>query len=616
MKKFLWLIIIAISALLMLTACGGRQTSIQSEPEGREPTQTQPGDQSSGRSPVYPAQVSYIGDSKWGYIDSSGKFVLRPDYSSAQRFQANGLAVAGKDGKAGLIDYTGKFVVEPVYQNIGDFSDGLAIVQDDDGFSVMDAQGKTISGKYPFIGDYKEGRARYYTESQGGETLYGYLGENGQTAITPAFEYTYDFNGGLAIVKLPKDGYSIIDRSGKRLRTLTYSYVMDISDGMIPFMPHQDGKYGYLNSKGDVAIEPVFLTAEGFMGGTAVVNASADFAVNKYGLIDKKGKYLIKPQYNEILQLGEGMVALGLAIDPKNTFAGSKYALATSEGTVLTDFIFYGLEKFNSGVASVHDNTSTFFIDKQGKRVESLPSADGIGKLELLDSLIYADIDHRPYYMNKQGETVFRPSSAITLKSGVNVSEEKFRPNRNYLVYYPVLGNLKDLKVQETINTKLRDMWIDKKIKPTDNLDYSYEGNFKIGFNRKNLLELQKSAYDYPFGAAHGMPVMDYVHIDTKTGSFYQLEDLFKDGSDYVKVLSDILKKQIDEHAEEMGIWPDSYKGIRPDQPFFLSSEALMLYFTPYEIAPYAAGFPTFTVPFAEISDIINKNGSFWMSFN
>jgi hypothetical protein len=616
MKKFLWLMFIALTVLLMLAACNGRQASVQSEADSREPQQTQPGDQSTGRISIYPAPVSYIGDSKWGYIDTSGKFVLKPDYSSTERFQPNGLAVAGKEGKVGLIKYTGKFVVEPVYQSIGDFSDGLAIAQDENGFSVIDAKGNIISGMYPFIGDYKEGRAVYYVELQGGNIRYGYLGENGQTAIAPVYEYAFDFNGGLATAKLPNDGYVIIDKSGNKLKTLNYNYVTNISDGMIPFSPYQDGKFGYLNSKGDVAIEPMFLTAEGFRDGTAVVNAAADFTVNKYGLIDKKGKYLIKPQYNEILQLGEGMVALGLAIDPKNTFAGSKYALATSEGTVLTDFIFYGLEQFNNGAASVYDNTSTFFIDKQGKRVESLPSADGIGKLELLDSLVYADIDKRPYYMNRRGEIVYRPSSAITLKSGVNVSEEKFRPNRNYLVYYPVLGNLKDLKVQDSINTKLRDMWIDKKIIPTDNLDYSYEGDFKIGFNRKNLLELQKSAYDYPFGAAHGMPTMDYVHIDTRTGAFYQLEDLFKDGSDYVKVLSDILKKQIAEHGEEMGVWPDSYKGIKPDQPFFLSSEALMLYFEPYEIAPYAAGFPTFTVPFAEISDIIDKNGSFWLSFN
>lgn len=619
MKRCYFTICVLLSAAILLTACGirnsvgGRESALQRNQEG---TSLVLNGEGSSPAELYPALVGYLGTPRWGYIDNSGKFVLQPVFSSAGRFQANGLAVAGKDGKAGLINTEGKFVVAPAYQNISDFSDGLAVAQDESGFLVLDAHGSVLSEKYPYIGQYKEGRAPFYINMQDGNILYGYLGENGQPAIQPTYEYVLDFDGGLAVVKLPNDGYAIIDRSGKTLKSLNYSYVMGISEGMIPFVPVQGGKYGYLNTKGDVVIEPAFLTAEGFKDGTAVVNASADFSVNKIGLIDKNGHYLIKPLYNEILQLGEGMVALGLAIDPKNIFAGSKYALATKDGTILTDFIFYGMEPFQKGVASVHDNASTWFIDKQGNKVEQLVSADGIGKLELLDSLVYADIDRRPYYTTRQGDVVYRPSPAITLRSGVKVAEEKYRPNRNYLVYYPVLYSLPDLKVQESVNLKLRDMWIDKKIKPTDNLDYSYEGDFKIGFNRKNLLELQKSAYDYPFGAAHGMPIMEYAHVDTKTGTFYKLEDLFKDGSDYIGVLSAIVKEQIKEHGEEMGVWPDSYKGIKHDQPFFLSGDALMLYFEPYEIAPYSSGFPTFTIPFTDISDIIDKKGSFWLSFN
>jgi hypothetical protein len=619
-----WFVLWACILLILLpAACGVRQEGggkgspiSTGEGSGKE-SPISAGDGSAQRMALYPAQVSFLVEGKWGYIDDTGKFALSPVYSSARRFQANGLAVAGRDGKVGLIDPSGKFVVQPVYQDIGDFSDGLAIVMDEGGFSVMDSRGNILSEKYPFIGKYKEGRAPYYIAAQGGGLLYGYLGENGKTAIVPAYQSAGDFDGGIAVVELANNHSAIIDRSGKILRELKYSYVGSASDGMLPFVPDQNtGRYGYLDSKGEVAIKPAFITAQDFMDGAAVVDASSDYTTHKMGLIDKKGAYLIKPQYNDILQLGEDRAAVGVAADPKNIFAGSRYALATREGTLLSDFSFYGMEPFAQGVASVYDNFSTYFIDKQGKRADSLPAVEGIGTLELLDGLIYADIDQRPFYLNRKGETVYRPESSVTLKSGVKVSEERYRPNRNYLVHYPALSDLKDLKVQENINAKLRNMWIDKGIKPEDNLDYSYTGEFKIGFNRKNLLELEKSAYDYPFGAAHGMPVMQYAHVDTRTGAFYQLEDLFKDGSDYVKVLSDILRKQINEHGEEMGVWPDSYKGIKPDQPFFLSGDALMLYFEPYEIAPYAAGFPTFTVPFTEIADIIDKTGSFWRSFN
>ncbi|MGI6668722.1 MAG: RsiV family protein [Acetivibrionales bacterium] len=103
-------------------------------------------------------------------------------------------------------------------------------------------------------------------------------------------------------------------------------------------------------------------------------------------------------------------------------------------------------------------------------------------------------------------------------------------------------------------------------------------------------------------------------------GAFYNLEDLFKKGSDYLGRLSVIIGAKINRKAEngqnDMLLWYDLYEGIKPDQMFCLSENSLNIYFKPYEIAPYAAGFPAFSVSFEEISDIIDKDGDFWRSFN
>ncbi len=570
---------------------------------------------------IYPAALGYLGEQKWGYIDKSGKFTLKPKYTKAFRFQPNGLAVVLVQDKYGLIDRMGKYVVEPIYSYINDYSEGLASAREENGTVVLNSEGDVLSQPYPYIGDYKSNRAVYAIQAQNHTYLYGYLDETGKTAIQPAYESAGSFEGDRAVVKLPGKEYALIDKNGKIIKTLPYQYVMGISDGMMAFKMDADGKFGYLNSNGSIAVQPSFLEAQDFSGGTAVVNAAKDYVVHQIGLIDKKGKYLIKPQYSEILQLGEGMVALGIAADANNPFAGSKFALATQEGTILTDFMFYNIKPFKDGAASVYDKVNVYFIDKTGNRIADLPSAEGMGSLELLDGLVYADIDSRHYYMNNQRSVIYRPDQSIVLKNGIKVTESKFSPNRNYLDYYPILENLASLKVEDNINTRLRAMWKENvNVKPEDNLDYHYEGGFDIGFYMKNLLVLQRTGYDYPFGAAHGMPVMDYIHVDTKTGSFYQLEDLFKDGSNYTGVLSEIVKKQIEKQVQEQGeeafIWPDSYKGIRSDHTFYLTEDALMLYFTPYEIAPYAAGYPTFSVPYVDISDIINKKGSFWLSFN
>jgi hypothetical protein len=223
--------------------------------------------------------------------------------------------------------------------------------------------------------------------------------------------------------------------------------------------------------------------------------------------------------------------------------------------------------------------------------------------------------------MNEQGQVVYRPLSYISTNAGVKVSEEKFKPNINYIVYYPVLGNMADIKKELEVNQELRDMWTGistLSIKPDDVLDHHYDGGFSVVFSKKSLLVIMENGYDYPFGAAHGMPVMSHVHIDTRTGEFYELEDLFLDGSDYTGILSEIVRDQLADMSDQDQdfYWLDSYDGISRDHQFYITDEGLNLYFQPYEIAPYAAGFPTFMVTFEEIDDIIDKKGGFWKSFN
>jgi hypothetical protein len=581
----------------------------------------QKGSGSAGTPEIFPARDNYLTDSKWGYIDKAGMFVIQPSFSQAFRFQSNGLAVAGRGDRVGLIDRTGSFITEPVYTYINEYQEGLAVAMDESGYVVLDANGRAISEKYPYIGSYSGGRAAYSVRKQDGSYVYGYLDETGKPVIEPAYMFVTDFEGGRAVVKLADGVHEIIDSTGKTISALDFWQVSGLSDGKAAFRLYPDGKYGYMDNSGNVIIKPAFMYAEGFVNDRAVAAVPGAGGEEVRGLINEKGQFVIQPRYNEIIMLGEERAALGIPMDPNNTFAGSKYALADYEGKLLTDFEFFDIGRFSRGIAYAVDSTSTYFIDRSGKRVESLPSADGAGRLERLDGLITADTDQRMFYMNEQGQVVYRPLSYISTNAGVKVSEEKFKPNINYIVYYPVLGNMADIKKELEVNQELRDMWTGistLSIKPDDVLDHHYDGGFSVVFSKKSLLVIMENGYDYPFGAAHGMPVMSHVHIDTRTGEFYELEDLFLDGSDYTGILSEIVRDQLADMSDQDQdfYWLDSYDGISRDHQFYITDEGLNLYFQPYEIAPYAAGFPTFMVTFEEIDDIIDKKGGFWKSFN
>jgi len=63
-------------------------------------------------------------------------------------------------------------------------------------------------------------------------------------------------------------------------------------------------------------------------------------------------------------------------------------------------------------------------------------------------------------------------------------------------------------------------------------------------------------------------------------------------------------------------VYEDGFKGITSNQNFYVDEDNLYIYFAPYEIAPYASGFVTFKIPFADIDSLLCKDGSFYNSFN
>ena len=132
-----------------------------------------------------------------------------------------------------------------------------------------------------------------------------------------------------------------------------------------------------------------------------------------------------------------------------------------------------------------------------------------------------------------------------------------------------------------------------------------------------DLLVVQKSAYYFMEGAAHGMPTEETYHINLITGEFYKLSDLFKGNSNYLDKLNKMVKEQmVQRQSEGKGIYyVDEFKGIREDQNFILFKDYIQLYFYPFEVAGQADGFPRFNIPYEDIEDIMNMDSDFWWSF-
>jgi len=155
-------------------------------------------------------------DEKYGFIDKEGNFVIEPQFKYAYHF-SDGLAPVQADTKWGYIDKAGKFVVEPQYSRAGNFSDGIAAVEKDSKFyGYIDTSGKVIVSKdeYESISKVSEDLI-CVGKTVGKDKMFGLMDKSGKLLTGLDFYQIFQFNNGLAEVKLEKGYKAYIDKTGK-----------------------------------------------------------------------------------------------------------------------------------------------------------------------------------------------------------------------------------------------------------------------------------------------------------------------------------------------------------------------------------------------------------------
>ena len=603
--------LIAATLILALTGCASPAPkapgvtapvvpSASTPPIAGEPSTPPPPKQE--RQWRYPAYQLHEGERQWGYVDGSGSFVISPQFETAEEFGPDGLAVIHQNGKAGLIDLTGTMRLAPEANYIADAADGIRLAYYGDTVKAIDANGKALFSSTGISGRFESGLAPFVLDNR-----YGYLDKTGAVAIAPQFTFANSFVDGYTAVRLPDGGFAIIDTKGTEQRRLAYDRVAQLSEGVVAFRDRNTQKWGYTSLKGDVEIPARFTDALPFSGGFAIVNAGEMYAEAVYGVINRTGEFVIPPQYGHMQDLGNGLFAVAKRPEAPVPSAFAPHAIFGADGQPLTDFRYYDVLATSLGL-SVSDETETYFLDRQGRRAAGLLSAQGIGTMRAVGELIAMQIDDRLSYVTREGQTIWKQSDSWPLSGGVSVVERKHRQDRDLLIYYPEVTGLPDAKVQATINQRLKDLFLGPKwgfdgdVKQSIHVSFAVE---QVG----NVLVVERTGNIYPLGAAHGQPLMDYYHFDLTSGREYGLADLFRPGSDYPARLRELVRKQLAVDARGLN---DLNPVVRPDHPFAARRDYLLLYWDVYEIAPYAAGFPSFHIPYGEVRDLIDTDGAFW----
>lgn len=175
-------------------------------------------------------------------------------------------------------------------------------------------------------------------------------------------------------------------------------------------------------------------------------------------------------------------------------------------------------------------------------------------------------------------------------------------------LFYPSVV-LSNQRVQDQINhvikQSIHQLMIDQN-KYQTGTHVEMTSHFELKTNERGILSLMLTNYTYSHPMAHGMTLAKSLTFDINTGHHYSLKELFKPGSDYVKVLSAQVAAQI--KARNLPLL-DGFHSISPEQDFYLADKSLVLYFKLYDITPYYVGFPMFPISVYSLDAIIADKG-------
>ena len=326
----------------------------------------------------------------WGYFDKEGKIVITPQFKSAFAFH-DGLAMVeiefDEKSKFTYIDKEGNYDISKNWDKAMSFSDGLAIVRNDLGYPLAIDTNLKVVLEFPnadFISGFSESLAFKLSEiPEYNEPLIEIIDKNGVTIDNILNEggakggfFLNNFSEGV-FVALEAD----VNDAGRYGETRLVAIngegkiITRFDDGLESLSPFKnslalakfsDGKWGVVNKKGEIVINPQFNEIY-FDGDDYIVKLG-----KKWGWVDSEGQFLINPQFKDVRNRGFN------GTDLAAVKVGDKWGFVNKQGKLDINPQFESASPFFGNVALVYKRKSGHgLIDSEGKFVAN-PQFDDV----------------------------------------------------------------------------------------------------------------------------------------------------------------------------------------------------------------------------------------------
>ncbi len=289
---------------------------------------------------------------KYGFIDKKGNIKLFPNYSTVI-WTDNLLGLAVKNGKIGYIDRQGKVKIPFKYDMATFFYNHFAVVRDSLTYSLLNENGHSIlSSEMMIFPPNSNSLIPFFSDS--GQ---GMMEKDKRIVIEPDYRNLIASENGFIKAINRNNDYGILDVKGKIVVPFNYKEIKVPSSGeLIP--AKKNGKWGYLNIRNETVINFIYDEAYLFSEGVAAVAVQ-----KKIGFIDKKGKFVIEPQYDFSWNFGSNYCFNG-GVSP--FFNNGKWGFINKSGKVLIPASYEYVTGFINEKAIVAQNKKFGIINKSG----------------------------------------------------------------------------------------------------------------------------------------------------------------------------------------------------------------------------------------------------------
>ena len=135
-----------------------------------------------------------------------------------------------------------------------------------------------------------------------------------------------------------------------------------------------------------------------------------------------------------------------------------------------------------------------------------------------------------------------------------------------------------------------------------DFLPYGESMSYRIALQNESMVSIVRSYYaNSVTGVAHPSNFQFSETFDLATGDKLSLEDCFTDPDAGRARVLDLLAQK----GAGAGYSREALEAELNDAYFYLSDEGLVIYYQPDTLAPYAAGLLEFTLPYADLQDLL-----------